>query len=315
MKKVICLFLSVFLFFLLDGRVFATVTLSEFFPNPEGSDEQGEWIEIYNDEDSEVSLEGYTLSDAYGATTSYTFKQNDGSFQKIQSKSYLIIPKSASHITLNNDTEQVLLKSPIGVSEYSGIFSPVEEGFSLSRIGDDWKVSSPTPKAINETKTEIAKETEIYPTSTQTPSQNANQMTISSPSPSAMPTPTMFTQNPKPTMDTVVKKKPVLVSENNIMKESTSDSEINKYITPILLTKELEHVVNNEDKNQELKMSDHTHTYLMIFLGILFQILSCFFILLEWYNKRHEKRDKDSVIAIHASRDLDGSHISPFISK
>ena len=49
------------------------IQISEVLPNPVGDDTQSEWIEVYNPTESSISLDGWSISDVYGATKTYSF--------------------------------------------------------------------------------------------------------------------------------------------------------------------------------------------------------------------------------------------------
>ncbi|HEU5091973.1 MAG TPA: hypothetical protein VFT30_04765, partial [Nitrospira sp.] len=51
------------LHFTSSGEVFAPLLISEFLPDPPGSDTEGEWIEIVNPNSFPVSLQGYKVGD------------------------------------------------------------------------------------------------------------------------------------------------------------------------------------------------------------------------------------------------------------
>ncbi|KKQ26899.1 MAG: hypothetical protein US42_C0019G0009 [Candidatus Magasanikbacteria bacterium GW2011_GWC2_37_14] len=107
--------------------------ISEFLPNPIGSDEV-EFIELFNPSDTTTSLFGYYLDDSEDGSSPYTFTQNDN----ILPHSYLIINKEISKLALNNDTDSVRLldsnKEVIEEIEYEG----GEEGFSYALINNEW---------------------------------------------------------------------------------------------------------------------------------------------------------------------------------
>lgn len=117
----------------------AQVELSEVYPNPPGSDAQGEYIEIYNAGQEEVDLEGYELDD-YVDKGSPKYKLNG----KIGGGEYVIIPYSSSKITLNNSNEEVrLIKDgqDIEVIQYKSS----TEGKSYTKVGSEWEWKEPSP--------------------------------------------------------------------------------------------------------------------------------------------------------------------------
>lgn len=142
----VCLTLLLFLFHI--GVVFADqpIVISEFLPNPVGNDEGGEWIELQNITSQDILLDGWTIGDTYGATTSYTLKSDS---IRIPAYGYLIFPRSETHIVLNNDTEQIFLTDPLGNTVVSAPYEDVKEGKSFSFIHNSWYETVPTPREEN----------------------------------------------------------------------------------------------------------------------------------------------------------------------
>lgn len=123
-----------------------SLNINEFIPNPDGSDEENEWIEIYNAGETEVSLSGWKLTDA--SDKKYNFTN-----EKINSKEYLVLTRPQTKITINNDAETLSLISPkgevISQIQYSG---GSQEGYSFARYAkNDWRWTNLlTPGEVNE---------------------------------------------------------------------------------------------------------------------------------------------------------------------
>lgn len=123
-----------------------SLNINEFIPNPDGSDEENEWIEIYNAGETEVNLSGWKLKDASEKEFNFTN-------EKIDSKGYLVLTRPQTKITINNDTETLSLISPKGdvVSQiqYSG---GSQGGSSFARYAkNDWRWTNLlTPGKVNE---------------------------------------------------------------------------------------------------------------------------------------------------------------------
>jgi len=83
------------------------IIVTEIFPNPEGSDNDLEFIEIFNNSDVVVNLFGWSVGD--NSKSKYTFDKE----KKISSKDYLVIYRSESKIALNNGSENVKLYQPL----------------------------------------------------------------------------------------------------------------------------------------------------------------------------------------------------------
>ncbi len=78
-----------------------TIVISELLPNPAGSDEAGEWIELMNLGNTEVDLSDWSLEDASGKH--FTIRQG-GSIASttIAPGGYFILPRAVTGISLNN---------------------------------------------------------------------------------------------------------------------------------------------------------------------------------------------------------------------
>ena len=87
------------------------ITINEFIPNPEGDDEENEWIEIYNGSNSIVDISGWQLDDEASGSQPFTFPQNT----LIAPKSYIVFPRPITKIALNNEGDSVRLLLPEGV--------------------------------------------------------------------------------------------------------------------------------------------------------------------------------------------------------
>jgi hypothetical protein len=124
----------------------AKIKVSEFMPNPEGSDTDGEWIEIYN-AGAEANISGYAITDMVGSPKKYKFPEGT----IIKSKQYLAFYSSKTPISLNNDDEGVQLLDPDGkVIDASTKSGKGSEGNSFAYDGSNWSwTSQPTPGRAN----------------------------------------------------------------------------------------------------------------------------------------------------------------------
>jgi hypothetical protein len=103
--------LCFFVFFFLSPRyekTYAAVVINEVYPKP--SDEQSEWIELYNAGDESVSLNLWKIEQLGGAKASFVLNASN----IISPKKYLIIPRSQSSISLSNDGDAIVLIDPQG---------------------------------------------------------------------------------------------------------------------------------------------------------------------------------------------------------
>lgn len=122
------------------------IHISEFMPNPVGSDEEGEWIEIYNNSDKVVDLSGWKIDDEEGGSTPFTINKNT----LINPKDYLVFKRPQTNLALNNDADEVRLFHPDGVLIENISYTAVAEGESYARINNQWQwTTTPTPGAEN----------------------------------------------------------------------------------------------------------------------------------------------------------------------
>jgi len=82
------------------------VVFNEILPSPDGPDAENEWIEIYNQNNSEVDLSGCIIQDTAGSTKIYTLNT------KIPAYGYLVFLRPETKITLNNDGDGLTFLSP-----------------------------------------------------------------------------------------------------------------------------------------------------------------------------------------------------------
>jgi len=118
--------------------------ISEFLPNPIGKDQEGEWIELFNNSDNAVNLSGWQIKDASGKT--FTFKN-----QIIAPYEYLVLDYKTTKISLNNDSETLFLYDAkanlVDKAAFAGI---APEGKSLIRQNGQFIFTNePTPGKAN----------------------------------------------------------------------------------------------------------------------------------------------------------------------
>ncbi len=82
------------------------IIITEFLPNPEDSDRDNEFIEIYNDGDAEIDLDGWILEDKIGNVKKFIIP--DGT--EIIAGKYKVFYSDETRITLNNSGDGVFLK-------------------------------------------------------------------------------------------------------------------------------------------------------------------------------------------------------------
>lgn len=107
------------------------LVINELLPNPEGSDEEYEYIEIKNIDKKTVRLAGWTLDDAVKGSA---FHFTD---ESILAGKILVFERKKTRIALNNDTDTVSLIDPNGKVISSAKYNKVvPEGQSWNRTVD-----------------------------------------------------------------------------------------------------------------------------------------------------------------------------------
>lgn len=178
----------------------ADVFINEYYPNPQGSGETSEWIELFNATDSEIDLSGWKIDDITdGGSVSYTI----ASGSSVPAKGFFILERSVTGIILNNDSDTIRLlnKSDIVIDEY--IYNETEEGIFYGRKTDgapEWvEFTSETKNRTNNGGILIATQANtpvpsVKPTNTQTPSKTLAPTKV-------------ITNNPLPTYSLIPTKK------------------------------------------------------------------------------------------------------------
>ena len=104
-----------------------TVIVSEIFPNPEGDDREGEFIELYNYGNRDINLFGWRLGDA--SKNRFEFARGD----IIKSKAYLVLYRGDTGIALNNTGDTVDIYQAGGdVAVYTVVYTKSEEDYSFN---------------------------------------------------------------------------------------------------------------------------------------------------------------------------------------
>lgn len=116
------------------------IIVNELFPDPEGSDDNAEWIELKNTSDHEVSLRGWQLDDEEGGSKPYTFKD-----EIIGAESFIMMSNTVTRLTLNNTKDAVRLINPGGTTTSSYAYQKVETGESWARLRNGtWNLTADT---------------------------------------------------------------------------------------------------------------------------------------------------------------------------
>lgn len=126
-----------------NGTLSNAIILSEVMPNPEGTDNDTEWIELYNTGTINVDLGNWTLDDEEGGSSPYTFPTGT----MIEAQDFLVIYREFSKISLNNDTDEIRLFDFEGTIQDSVTYDGSPEGQSYARISLEAPLSKKTALA------------------------------------------------------------------------------------------------------------------------------------------------------------------------
>lgn len=123
--------------------------LSELLPNPASpqTDQDDEFIELYNPNDSNFDLSGYVLE--VGLKTKKRFVIPDGI--KLTPRSFLAFFSADTNLALTNSGSQVVLLDPLGSTlAISEVYATAKDGQSWILANGKWQwTAKPTPNALN----------------------------------------------------------------------------------------------------------------------------------------------------------------------
>jgi len=110
------------------------IIINEILPSPEGPDAEEEWIEVFNQNNFEVDLFKWEITDIIGKITTYTFPEGT----KISSNGFLVLSRPNTKITLNNDGDELNLIQPNGNIIDKVIYEKAPKGKSYNRTESGW---------------------------------------------------------------------------------------------------------------------------------------------------------------------------------
>jgi hypothetical protein len=118
------------------------IIISEIYPNSEGRDNRNgsyEWIEIYNDSDRDVNLNGWMIDDILEkGSKPYTIEN-----EIIKAGSYKIFDAAYTKIALNNTGDEVNILWPDGIVVDKIKYEKADEGLSYNLFNNgSWAWSS-----------------------------------------------------------------------------------------------------------------------------------------------------------------------------
>ena len=129
-------------------QVFPTsITISEFMPDPIEGDTENEWIELHNSSEMMIDIGGFLLDDEEGGSKPFAIPERTYIFPK----SYLVLPRPQTKLSLNNDSDEVRLLMPDGTAISRISYDDAKQGFVgvfMDTEGFVWS-SKPTPGFAN----------------------------------------------------------------------------------------------------------------------------------------------------------------------
>lgn len=136
--------------FLAPTAYSSDLAISEVLPNPEGADQDSEFIELYNRGNERVNLADWVLTNG---RKRYVISEDDLPTAEIAPRGYLVFYREVTNISLKNSGEDsVQLYNPAGDLVDALTFDAADrEGLALARSENRnylW-TSSPTPGAAN----------------------------------------------------------------------------------------------------------------------------------------------------------------------
>lgn len=108
------------------------IIINELLPNPAGSDD-AEWIELKNENNTEINLEGCYLKDASG---------NQYTFPSTNINDYFVLERSVSGISLNNFNETISLFNNLGEKIDEVSYADSQENYSWAKFDNQWEQTS-----------------------------------------------------------------------------------------------------------------------------------------------------------------------------
>ncbi|MFY9228096.1 MAG: lamin tail domain-containing protein [Candidatus Microsaccharimonas sp.] len=123
-----------------------SLKLSEILPNASGSDQGNEFIEIYNPNDTPLSLDRYMLWVGQSLEKSYAFPVGT----TIEANGYLSFSNTQITFSLLNSSSQVRLTGEGEILDESPVYDTPDDNIAWAVINDRWQYTNQlTPGASN----------------------------------------------------------------------------------------------------------------------------------------------------------------------
>lgn len=112
------------------------IFINELLPSPEGSDEENEWVELFNNNNFEVDLSGWQIRDVVGSIKTYTLAEE----MKIRANGFLILKRPETKIVLQNSGDGLELLNPNNeiIDQVSSGKAPQGQSFNRTLNGWFW---------------------------------------------------------------------------------------------------------------------------------------------------------------------------------
>ncbi|MBI2410575.1 MAG: lamin tail domain-containing protein [Candidatus Kerfeldbacteria bacterium] len=133
----------------------SAMQLSELYPRPASEDEE-EFIELYNSSDAVIDVNGWKVADASGKT--YAINSEQFISTSVNGHGYFVIPQSISKIYLNNDEDSVTLYQPNDTALDSTTYTDATEQQSWSQSSGDWQWSTTVTEGEKNIITAVAED-------------------------------------------------------------------------------------------------------------------------------------------------------------
>ncbi|MEK7219292.1 MAG: lamin tail domain-containing protein [Patescibacteria group bacterium] len=170
MSKKILLFLIGFAFLSSFQIARAEVVINEIMYDPENADVQREWVEIYNDTNTDLDLSNWKFLEKIDASNHGLVLAQGSAIVPSGGYALIVIDlakflaswsfngtiyKVNSVNSLNNTGAKLILKNSSGIEvysyEYASTVGGAGDGNSLQKISGSWSGATPTPGEANET--------------------------------------------------------------------------------------------------------------------------------------------------------------------
>ncbi len=243
------------------------LVINEIYPNPPGSSEGEEFVEIYNTSDVEITLTGFKLADL---VKTYIIPE-----ATISARGFWSFRRETTAIALNNTGDTIYFKDSGGgeIDRYE--YSNTTEGKSFSRIPDG------TGSFQSETEPTESLANQAAPSPTPSPSP------LPSPDPSPSPSPI-----PSPTPVNIVSPSPNLVKKSKVTSlEGVESTESGLMLMASSRSGEVKGASKSSDAVKNRKPLIVAVVLIVLGLGLVVGT-GVVFIKEQRYNKTDAKRDE-----------------------